>query len=87
MPGLHQSLICLILGQRTRAYIQSDEPVGTPLTGREDFGCNCYSAGQNEVLERVMPMAHSDMLKFFQLVNDVPGYRELPGMTAEDVDV
>ncbi|KAL8887759.1 MAG: hypothetical protein Q9192_006278, partial [Flavoplaca navasiana] len=72
---------------RTRAYIQSDEPVGTPLTGREDFGCNCYSAGQNEVLERVMPMAHSDMLKFFQLVNDVPGYRELPEMTAEDVDV
>ncbi|KAL9640192.1 MAG: hypothetical protein Q9204_000820 [Flavoplaca sp. TL-2023a] len=73
--------------ERTRAYIQSDEPVGTPLTGREDFGCNCYSAGQNEVLERVMPTAHSEMLKFFQLVNDVPGYRELPEMAAEDVDV
>ena len=34
-----------------------------------------------------MPMVHSDMLKFFQLVKDVPGYRELPEMTAEDVDV
>ncbi|KAL8853443.1 MAG: hypothetical protein Q9221_001760 [Calogaya cf. arnoldii] len=69
---------------RTRAYVQSDEPVGTPLTGREDFGCNCYSAGQNEVLERVMPVAYRDMLKFFQLVHDVPGYRELPEMTAAD---
>ncbi|KAL8998854.1 MAG: hypothetical protein Q9169_002192 [Polycauliona sp. 2 TL-2023] len=72
--------------ERTRAYVQSDEPLGTPMTGREDFGCNCYSAGQNEVLERVMPVAYTDMLKFFQLVHDVPGYRELPEMTAEEVD-
>lgn len=34
-----------------------------------------------------MPVAYKDMLKFFQLVNDVPGYRELPEMTAaDDVD-
>ncbi|KAL8733589.1 MAG: hypothetical protein Q9166_001998 [cf. Caloplaca sp. 2 TL-2023] len=68
-------------GDRARAYIQSDEPLETPLTGRKDFGCNCYSAGQNEVLERVMPVAYKSMLKFFQLVHDVPGYRELPEMT------
>ncbi|KAI4248406.1 MAG: hypothetical protein L6R40_000965 [Gallowayella cf. fulva] len=66
---------------RARAYIQSDEPLDTPLTGREDFGCNCYSAGQNEVLELVVPAAYTGMLKFFQLVHDVPGYRELPEMT------
>lgn len=61
--------------------------MGTPLTGREDFGCNCYSAGQNEVLERVMPVAYKDMVMFFQLVKDVPGYHELPEMTgAGDVD-
>ncbi|KAI4227002.1 MAG: hypothetical protein L6R36_002748 [Xanthoria steineri] len=73
--------------EHTRAYLQSDEPVGTSLTGREDFGCNCYSAGQNEVLERVMPVAYKAMLTFFQLVKDVPGYHELPGMTgAGDTD-
>ncbi|CAO1600063.1 MAG: hypothetical protein LQ349_000158 [Xanthoria aureola] len=73
--------------EHTRAYLQSDELVGTPLTGREDFGCNCYSAGQNEVLERVMPVAYKDMVMFFQLVKDVPGYHELPEMTgAGDVD-
>ncbi|KAL8695013.1 MAG: hypothetical protein Q9224_003471 [Gallowayella concinna] len=67
--------------ERARAYVQSDEPLDTPLTGREDFGCNCYSAGQNEALELVMPKAYKSMLKFFQLVNDVPGYRELAEMT------
>ncbi|KAL8914173.1 MAG: hypothetical protein Q9171_001168 [Xanthocarpia ochracea] len=67
--------------ERARAYIQSGEPLETPLSGREDFGCNCYSAGQNEVVERIMPVAYKSMLRFFQLVNDVPGYRELPEMT------
>ncbi len=56
------------------------------MSGREDFGCNCYSAGQNEVVERIMPVAYKSMLRFFQLVHDVPGYRELPEMTT-GVDV
>ncbi|KAL8710219.1 MAG: hypothetical protein Q9220_005150 [cf. Caloplaca sp. 1 TL-2023] len=64
-------------GDRSRAYIQSSEPLDTPLKGREDFGCNCYSAGTGEVLELVMPSAWRSMLGFFQLVNDVPGYCEL----------
>ncbi|KAL8952210.1 MAG: hypothetical protein Q9222_001865 [Ikaeria aurantiellina] len=64
-------------GDRCRAYIQSTEPLDTPLEGRKEFGCNCYSAGTGEVLELVMPSAWKSMLGFFQLLNDVPGYREL----------
>ncbi|KAL8839586.1 MAG: hypothetical protein Q9170_001690 [Blastenia crenularia] len=67
-------------GDRARAYIQSAEPLDTPLIGRKESGCNCYSAGQNEVLECIMPKAYESMLKFFQLVNDVPGYRELAAL-------
>lgn len=48
--------------------------------GRKDFGCNCYSAGEGEILECIMPKAYKSMLKFFQLVNDVPGYRELAAL-------
>lgn len=34
-----------------------------------------------------MPVAYKDMLMFFELVKDVPGYHELPEMTAAgDVD-
>lgn len=51
-----------------------------PLVGRKDFACNCYSAGEGEVLECIMPKTYKSMLKFFQLVDDVPGYRELAGI-------
>ena len=47
------------------------------MIGRKECGCNCYSAGENEVLESMMPKTYKSMLEFFQLVNDVPGYREL----------
>ncbi|KAI4125318.1 MAG: hypothetical protein LQ338_004332 [Usnochroma carphineum] len=66
--------------QRARAYIQSAEPLDMPLVGRKDFACNCYSAGEGEVLECIMPKTYKSMLKFFQLVDDVPGYRELAGI-------
>lgn len=56
------------------------EPLGTPLIGRNDFGCNCYSAGEGEILECIMPKTYKSILKFFQLVNDVPGYRELANL-------
>ncbi|KAI4088046.1 MAG: hypothetical protein LQ348_000586 [Seirophora lacunosa] len=55
------------------------EPLAMPLVGRNDFGCNCYSAGEGEILECIMPKAYKSILKFFRLVNDVPGYRELAG--------
>ncbi|KAL9603599.1 MAG: hypothetical protein Q9219_001102 [cf. Caloplaca sp. 3 TL-2023] len=71
-------------GDRARAYIQSTEPVDTPLIGRKESGCNCYSAGEGEVLERIMPNAYESMLRFFQLVNDVPGYRELAMIEEEE---
>ncbi|KAL8762550.1 MAG: hypothetical protein Q9184_001458 [Pyrenodesmia sp. 2 TL-2023] len=70
-------------GDRARAYIQCAEPLDTPLVGREDFGCNCYSAGEGEILECIMPKAYKSILKFFKLVNDVPGYRELAAVAEE----
>ncbi|KAL9033059.1 MAG: hypothetical protein Q9214_007693 [Letrouitia sp. 1 TL-2023] len=77
--------------QRARAYVVSDEPVETPLTGREDFGCNVYSAGENAHVECTTPKAYKKILQFFKLVEDVPGYRELEAAprletTATDTD-
>ncbi|KAI4203432.1 MAG: hypothetical protein LQ346_001781 [Caloplaca aetnensis] len=70
-------------GERARAYIQCAEPLDMPLVGRESFGCNCYSAGEGEILECIMPKAYKSMLKFFKLVDDVPGYRELAAVAEE----
>ncbi|MCJ1469351.1 hypothetical protein MMC07_007984 [Pseudocyphellaria aurata] len=63
--------------KRARAYLLSPDPVETPLTGREYFGCSCYSSGEADHTECIMPHAYRSMLGFFQLVADVPGYEEL----------
>lgn len=70
--------------QRARAYLLSPHPLDTPLSGREDFGCNCYSSGEAVHTECIMPRAHRSMLAFFQLVNDVPGYQEVEAFLPMD---
>lgn len=63
--------------QRGRAYLTSSEPLDTPLSGREDYGCNCYASGVSFFTEEVMQNVYQLMLNFFQLVADVPGYEEV----------
>ncbi|KAL8705933.1 MAG: hypothetical protein Q9201_000988 [Fulgogasparrea decipioides] len=74
-------------GDRARAYIQSFEPVDTPLTGRKEMGCNCFSAGENLIMELVVPAAYKSMLRFFQLVNEVPGYCEMAQEIEEEEEI
>lgn len=85
MGSLQHGLISVTDGveQRVRGYIQHYEPLDTPLAGRMDMGCNCYSAGENSIMELIIPTAYKSMLSFFQLVNDVPGYREIPDDVVE----
>lgn len=52
--------------------------------GRKEYCCNCYSAGEEQHLECIMPNAYKSMLEFFQLINDVPGYRELAAVQEEE---
>ncbi|MCJ1344043.1 hypothetical protein MMC31_002243, partial [Peltigera leucophlebia] len=65
-------------GKRARAYLLSAEPVETPLSGREGFGCNCYSSGEEFFTERLIIEAYTSILRYFSLVDKVPGYQELP---------
>ncbi|KAL9102680.1 MAG: hypothetical protein Q9163_002202 [Psora crenata] len=62
--------------KRARAYLIHNEPVGTPLLGRETIGCNCFSSGEAKHTECIMPHAYKSMLEFFQLVHNIPGYEE-----------
>ncbi|KAL8968124.1 MAG: hypothetical protein Q9183_002615, partial [Haloplaca sp. 2 TL-2023] len=69
---------------RARAYIQSQEPLDTPLAGRKEMGCNCFSAGESGVVELIMPTAYKSMLQFYQLVDEVKGYCEVPAEIDEE---
>ena len=78
-PGLGDAYILTIVlsSQHARAYLIHSEPVGTPLLGRDKMGCNCFSSGEAQHTEDIMPSAYRYMLAFFKLVDDVPGYEEL----------
>ena len=67
----------LPIQQRARAYLIHNEPVETPLNGRAQLGCNCFSSGEATFTENIMPRAYKSMLAFFQMVNDIPGYFEV----------
>ena len=72
--------------QRGRAYRLSDEPLNTPVTGREEFGCNCYSSGEPVYIESVMSRAYKSFLDYFKLVTAVPGYEEVEMIVSEPTD-
>ncbi|KAL8794727.1 MAG: hypothetical protein Q9195_002681 [Heterodermia aff. obscurata] len=72
--------------RRARAYLISEEPLDTPLTGRNEFGCNCYASGERVYVERTMPMAYKSMLTFFDMAANIPGYEEVeePELASDD---
>lgn len=58
----------LTMSKRGRAYLLSKEPIDTPLSGREDYGCDCYSSGEALYTECIMPGAKESILRYFDLV-------------------
>ena len=64
--------------QRARAYLVSPERHGTPLTGRERFGCNIYASGASDFVECVVPRAYAAILDYFKLVSNNPDYENVP---------
>ena len=75
-PSQREILLIVLIFKRARAYLIHDVPVETPLAGRQELGCNCFSSGESTHTECVMPRCYKSMLSFFQLVNDIPGYFE-----------
>ena len=69
-------MLTLLVLQRCRAYLIHSKTVETPLAGRQEFGCNCFSSGESTFTECIMPRSYESMLAFFQLVHDIPGYFE-----------
>ena len=70
--------------QRGRAYLISPEPLDAPLTGRDEFGCNCFSSGEPSYVELIMPRAYRSMLDYFKVIADNPGYEAEPQNFSEE---
>ena len=55
----------------------SPEEVGIPVPGRDIYGCNCYSSGENVYSERVMVEAWKSMFSWLSLVHSIEGFEEV----------
>ena len=80
----HTHSFANISRQRGRAYLIHNEPVETPLHGRSEVGCNCFSSGEATFTECIMPRAYKSMLAYFKMVNDFPGYFEVENLVPEE---
>ena len=64
--------------QRGRAYLLSEHWQGTPMTGREHFGCNVFASGEHCWTECIMPRAYHAIVDYISLVARHPHYVNMP---------
>ncbi|RJE17419.1 hypothetical protein PHISCL_10244, partial [Aspergillus sclerotialis] len=64
------------VASRCRAYVLSEEPLGTPVQGFRDHGCNCYSGGEALNIECLMPKVWGSMLQWLERVHSETGFGE-----------
>lgn len=55
----------------------SASPRETFLTGRDDFGCNCYASGEELYQENIIVAAWRSMLDWFNFIESSPTYEEV----------
>jgi hypothetical protein len=54
------------------------------LTGREDFGCNCYASGEELYQENIIIAAWRSMLDWFNFIESSPTYEEVEVIVREE---
>lgn len=64
------------VASRCRAYVLAPEPLGVPVQGFRQHGCNCYSSGEALNIECIMPSAWRAMLQWLENVHKDPGLCE-----------
>lgn len=64
------------VASRCRAYVLSEEPLGVPVEGIHQHGCNCYSSREALNIECIMPGAWKAMLEWLERVHADLDYYE-----------
>ncbi|KAE8325719.1 Arb2 domain-containing protein [Aspergillus sergii] len=60
------------ISSRCRAYVISDAPKGCLVPGSRRYGCNCYSSGEMQHVECIMPRAWKHMLEWLNRAHADP---------------
>ncbi|KLJ11471.1 hypothetical protein EMPG_13330 [Blastomyces silverae] len=81
---LHPPDFATFMSTRSRAYLLSDKPLDTPVAGRYEFGCNCYSSGEALDVESIMPSAWGGMLMWLDVMFENSALEEVGVIVGED---
>ena len=71
------------LAKRTRAYFVHPSPIETPISGREEFGCNCYASGEHSYPENTIVRSWRHILDWFDMLYVNKGFEEIEFVVAE----
>ncbi|EEH17095.1 hypothetical protein PABG_07182 [Paracoccidioides brasiliensis Pb03] len=74
---LHPPDFANFMSTRSRAYLLSEKPLDTPVVGRYEHGCNCYSSGEALNVECIIPRAWESMLRWLDSMFEDPGLEEI----------
>ncbi|OAX77830.1 hypothetical protein ACJ72_07868 [Emergomyces africanus] len=81
---LHPPDFAAFMSTRSRAYVLSDKPLDTQVAGRYEFGCNCYSSGEQLNVECIMPRAWRSMLTWLDGMFEDKGLEEVAVIVGDD---
>ncbi|PGH05043.1 hypothetical protein GX51_03140 [Blastomyces parvus] len=81
---LHPPAFATFMSTRSRAYLLSEKPLNTPVAGRYEFGCNCYSSGEALDVESIMPRACGSMLEWLDAMFENSALEEVEVIVGED---
>lgn len=74
---LHPPEFAKFISTRCRAYQISSRPLDEPVDGRYEFGCNCFSSGEPQNVECIMPRAWKSMLNWLNTMHENPEMEEV----------
>ncbi|KAH8423336.1 uncharacterized protein LDX57_001094 [Aspergillus melleus] len=70
------SSFATFIATRCRAYVLSEEPLGLPVPGAAEHGCNCFSSGEALNVECIFPRACDAMLAWLDKTYREPEFCE-----------
>ncbi|KAK2734263.1 hypothetical protein FQN57_001724 [Myotisia sp. PD_48] len=80
---LHPVEFAQFISRRCRAYLISDKESNLIIPGRYGFGCNCYSSGESQNVEGIMPRIAGSVLQYLDTMDANPKLEEKELLTVE----
>ncbi|KAK2767383.1 hypothetical protein FQN54_003539 [Arachnomyces sp. PD_36] len=80
----HTPEFSAFIATRCRAYQLSESPLNQPIRGSSEFGCGCFSSGEQLNAECIMPKAWKAILEWLTKLHADKDYKEVQVMFEDE---